>query len=268
MYKPFWIRGRPESPRARGFALISVLWAIVLLSFMAVVVSLILTNSYKMNRAALQKVHLDAVADAALNKVAHQLIQSAESKKPVPFGEVSRWSFDGANVQMTVFPELGKVDLNHAGGELLKALFVAIGMERRQATEVSAMIVGRRPRAIEGGGRSPSLPFLSISEARHFPHMTDRMFERLMPAITVHSQKHVYDPALVFSEVLRGVRGGNVGSIATSQYRASRYAGNWLKGQAFQVVLEIEAEGRNQHRSAIIRITLAPQKPYWVLEQQ
>lgn len=268
MYKQFWSRGRFTSARASGFALISVLWGIVLLSFIAIVVSQILTSSYKMDRAALQEVYLDAVADAALNRAAHQLIQSAATKKPVPFGKVTQWSFDGANVQMTIFPELGKVDLNQADGGVLKALFVAIGMERRQATQVSAMIVGRRPRAIEGGGRSPSSLFLSIAEVRHLPHMTDGMFERLSPAITVHSQKHVYDPALVFSEVLRSVRGIDGGPSATSEYRASRYAGNWIKGQAFQVLMDIEAEGRSQHRSAVIRIILSPHKPYWVLEQQ
>lgn len=233
---------------------------------MAIVVSLIMTSSYKMDRVALQDVYMDAVADAALNKVAYELIQSARTKTPVLYGEVSQWSFDGADVQTAVFPELGKVDINQAGQALLKALFVTGGMDQKQAVEVVTAITVRRPRANRDGLRSPSQPFLSIEEVRRLPHVSDAMFERLAPAITVHSQKHVYDPALVFSEVLTSVRGSKLTSSAPKPLRVSRYAGSWIKGQAFQVLIDIDAEGRRKHYSVIIRITLAPKKPYWVLE--
>jgi general secretion pathway protein K len=185
--------------RQRGFALVIVLWSLVLLSL--IVTQLMMGGRTETRIAAnlAANAQAEAVADGAVMEAVFHLLD----------GPDRRWTADGAphvlmqsRAQATVraIPESGKINPNTASIELLTALLAACGAEANQASSIAAAILdwrepGNTPRP-RGAKRQeyqaagldyapPNAGFQSLDELQRVLGMTPDLFVRLKPHLSL-----------------------------------------------------------------------------------
>ena len=186
--------------RPRGFALVIVLWTLVLLSFL---VTHMVTTGRTGTRIAANLVanaEAEAQADGAIMETIFRLVDGSDG----------RWTIDGgphllnlrhATATVTIAPESGKVNPNAASIELIAALLVSCGAEPGQASALAAAILewretGDRPRL--GGAKlpqyraagldyaPPNAPFETLDEMQRVLGMTPELFRRLKPHLSLY----------------------------------------------------------------------------------
>ena len=185
--------------RERGFALLIVLWTVVLLA-------LLVTQLTASGRAEAQLAFnlraaavAEAAADGALSEGVFHALDSSER----------HWRADGvahvvrlpsAVVEVRIDNEAGKININSASPELLAALLRAVDTDTGTSTTLSAAIVdwrfvdaqrggGAKTAAYRNAGRNygpPSAPFRSVQELGLVIGMTPALLARLSPHLTVY----------------------------------------------------------------------------------
>ena len=135
----------PNGPsRHRGFALIAVLWMLVLISALAVGA---VTTSHTETRlatnvvAAAQARHL---ADGGILVGAKQLVESKDQARCLDGRRFSSVTLDQSEVVIWVHDEAGKVDLNQAAQPLLRGLFSAAGIDPQAADALADAVLDWR----------------------------------------------------------------------------------------------------------------------------
>lgn len=127
-------------PGNRGFALLIVLWALVLLALIVTE----LGTSGRMESKIARNLMANAEAEAAADGAVHQAIFHLAD------GSDQAWQPDGALRHLTVGPipvdvrmddDAGKVNPNLADPALLQALLVVLGADQRQAQTVAQGII-------------------------------------------------------------------------------------------------------------------------------
>lgn len=210
--------------RQRGFALLIVLWALVLL---ALVVSGIAASGHTESALA-ANLQGGAVAEAAADgAVAIALFHTLEAGR-------DHWSADGTlhglrigaeRVTVRVMDEDGLVNPNTATKALLVALLRRLGTDPDVATHIAAAMVDWRspgPAPSPGGakepqyraaGRSwgpPGAAFRSTREIALVLGMTPPLAARLRPYLSVYTTGEV-DPALAAAPVRAALADANGG---------------------------------------------------------
>src|SRR5215472_9521098 len=124
--------GQSSRGRQRGFALIAVLWAAMILAL--IVQSVLVTSRTEarlaQNRQALAQ--LGAVADAGLNIAILRLLDP-RAHPPID-GSPFTVAFAGHQLRLTIQDEAGKIDLNTAQDELLRRLLRSAGADLETAS--------------------------------------------------------------------------------------------------------------------------------------
>lgn len=282
--------------RARGFALVTVLLVIAVLSLIA---ASMLTSS----RVASQLVHYaherarsGAVAEAGINRAILALLD------PQP---VRRWRFDGTPYQVSLLgtavtlriqDELGKIDLNAADRPLLLGLFSSAGLGPKAADLLVDKILDWR----DGGGggvkrlhgataedyriarysyHPRGAPFQRVDELLLVMGMTHDLFRRVEPALTVYSGRALIDPQVAPREAQAAL--AQMDQTQADRMIAARRAADSsiarqdgppsegtiepatsIAGRAYAISVEI---ANNERTNAVIRLTGDPRQPYWVL---
>lgn len=184
-----------------GAALMLVLWLIALLA--ALVGAFALTARVE----ALQGRTLSAggrAAEIARAGLEYALVRVADSDPVLhwrPDGRPYRWRFDGAELEIRIVDETGKVDLNTADVALLTALLRHSGVEPAQAARLAAAIADWRDTdpltQPSGGAEDPDYaaaglaygakdaPFETVAEVEQVLGMTPEIYARLEPSLTV-----------------------------------------------------------------------------------
>ncbi len=185
--------------RERGFALLIVLWTVVLLA-------LLVTQLTASGRAEAQLAFnlraaavAEAAADGALSEGVFHALDSSDR----------HWRADGvthvlrlpsATAEVRIDNEAGKVNINSAAPELLAALLRAVGVDTGTSTTLAAAMVDWRFVDAQHGGAAkavayrnagrdygpPSAPFRSLQELGLVIGMTPELLARLSPHITVY----------------------------------------------------------------------------------
>ena len=275
--------GRPRS----GFALVAVLWLLLLLSIIA---GMLLRGAESERDLAATEIALaDArlVADAGINRAILSLVNPQDPLK---------WRLDGTgqsvhlldrDIEVAVESEAAKIDLNMAPAPLLAALLRSQGVAPGDADEIAGRIVAWRTPLAPGepdqaaddyraAGRTYSpfhAPFRSVDELRLVLGITDALQASVLPAVTVYARSPSVDRQVASDIVLRALEEGG-DALAASQ-REARDAGNAsgidrapVLGEALTITTEA-AEGQvTAVRSAVIRLTGDRRIPYWVLAWQ
>jgi len=211
--------------RQRGIALVLVLWVLVLLSAMAISQSLTqrlevaMTANVKDERAA------RALVDAGIEFMTLELLMQRGITNPEKWaadGLLRPWSFDGAVVGVAATAETARIDLNMATPEMLEALFKSSGMEEEEAQRLRDAIVDWRDgdsNHLLAGAEDPEyeaagLPygakdanFESVEELRQVLGVTEDIYQRIAPALTVHSARRTVNPLLASPQVLGAIPG-------------------------------------------------------------
>lgn len=182
-------------------ALMLVLWLIALLA--ALVGAFALTARVE----ALQGRTLSAggrAAEIARAGLEYALVRVADSDPVLhwrPDGRPYRWRFDGAELEIRIVDETGKVDLNTADVALLIALLRHAGVEPAQAARLAAAIADWRDTdpltQPSGGAEDPDYaaaglaygakdaPFETVAEVEQVLGMTPEIYARLESSLTV-----------------------------------------------------------------------------------
>lgn len=180
--------------RQRGFALVVVLWAAVLLALIAGGVTRLSRADLNLARNLVEGTQAELAADSALWTAVYMITNGG----PEPWrtdGTVYAWRFADAEVRVRVTDELGRIDINAAPPDLLAALFVAAGALPEDATLLAEAVAEFRNQGVEdddtqGTGRAPRAPqarFALTDELQRVPGMSPALYNRIADAITVYT---------------------------------------------------------------------------------
>ncbi|MCX7899587.1 MAG: general secretion pathway protein GspK [Methylocystis sp.] len=228
--------------RADGFALILVIWGLGVISLL--VVSFMTTGRLRLQAA--NNVAAGAQAIAAVDGVANLVIMrllaergSAQAltgaggvNRPVYDGAPYFCAFGDAAMAVSVEDESGKIDLNAAAPEMLKAALLGLGEDARRAEALTAAIVAFRTQreALEhwssrGPGEKPFAPkyapFQTVLELDQVEGVDPQLFKLLTPITTVHSRNTGVNPLAappaLFAALL-GYKRGDVERLILSPF--------------------------------------------------
>jgi len=187
-------------PRLRegGFALLIVLWAVVLLTLLVTQLTAAGRTGVQVAANLRGAAAAEAAADGAVHAAAFHLLDPAS--RWIPDGTEHALSVAGGQAVVRIDDEAGKVNPNTASPELLQALLRRLGADSRTADGVAAAIVDWRFPGAQGqpggakvaeyraAGRDygpPGKPFRSIAELGAVLGMTPDLLTRLSPNVTV-----------------------------------------------------------------------------------
>jgi general secretion pathway protein K len=192
----------PLGPRRRsaGFALLIVLWTLVLIAFLVAH----LTATGRDEAQIAENLVANGVAAAAADgAIAEAIFQFTDPQPGL------RWSLDGSwhevkigtsRVAVRLQDEAARVNPNRASPALLAALLIAAGSDQETARQLAAAIgewIGTLPNAppaaellaeYRAAGRDygpPGAPLESLDELRHVLGMTPAVFAAIRPHLTL-----------------------------------------------------------------------------------
>jgi general secretion pathway protein K len=201
-----------------------VLWVIGFLALILTVFVGEARTELRIARNRLAAAEAEATADAgvaiALSSVAATalaMLRAPGTPPPegawIPDGALHELRWNGADLRVHIDSEAGKVDLNAASEDSLVALFLALGADAGQASDLGAAIVAwRDDRAAALGitkakpaqriSDQPAGPFLAIEELKRVRGMTPEAYALVAPYVTVWSGRPLPDPRTASRPVL------------------------------------------------------------------
>ena len=204
--------------RARGAALLLVLWLMVLLIALVGAFSLAARTEGLQGHALVDGVQADQAARAGLEYAMTRVVQPDPRRQWRPDGRAYHWSFGDADVEVRIVDEDGKVDLNHAEAPLLTGLMTAVGIERPRAEKLAGAIIDWRdpdPMTQPSGGAedgdysaadrpygAKDADFESPAELLQVLGFTADDYRRLAPYVTVFSGRVQPEAAYAGAPVL------------------------------------------------------------------
>jgi len=186
--------------RSRGIALIAVLWISSLLALLAAGAVSSSRTDLRLAYNLAEQAKARALADAGVHQGLYELLSRAD-RQAWRNGAVDRQlTFDGGTVRFGLRDEDAKLDLNAASVELLVGLFRAIGLPDEQASAFADRILdfrdedsdpepfGAEDEAYLAAGYTGGVadrPFAGVAELADVLGMTDQIYQRIKPHVTV-----------------------------------------------------------------------------------
>lgn len=186
---------------ARGSALMLVLWLIALLTALVGAFALTARVEHLQGRTLSDGLVAQEAARAGLEYALGRIDEPDPRLRWQPDGRTYRWRFAGADVQVRIVDESGKVDLNQADATLLAELLKGAGAPSDQATAVANAILDWRdadPLSQPGGGGedpdyaaaglpygAKDAPFETVAEVEQVLGMTPALYARIASSLTV-----------------------------------------------------------------------------------
>lgn len=162
----------------RGFALLTVLWALVILSVLALFVADRATLLHRAQQTSWDHLRRKALAEAAAYRAifSYLVIDDDFREKLISDGRRVAWAFRNETVHLTLEAESGKIDLNAADLNLIRggvrALYnepelslIMTGLERQTTDQkkVRSLALFENPAFVARGGQSASAVFTIFS---------------------------------------------------------------------------------------------------------
>ena len=209
--------GAPE--RQHGFALLLVLWTMVLLSLIGSRIAASGRAEAQLAANIRDAAVTEVAANGAVQEAAFHLLD-APPRRWAADGSARRVALPGAVVEVRVESEDGKVNPNLASAPLLTALLHEVGADTRTAGLVADSIVRWRFPWVRPGMNDPSLaaykaaglnygpagaPFGSLDEVGAVLGMTPDLLARVRPYLSLYAST-TPDPASASRPVLAALR--------------------------------------------------------------
>lgn len=204
-------------------ALIAVLWITSLLALMAAGIGSSGRTASRLafNTAENAKARLSA--DAGVQQAIFDLL-TEDGNQLRNGGDALDGAVDlgQAQVRIWVRDEDGKIDINAASPTLLRGLFLAVGLEEEQASGLAASIVdfrdddgdlsplGAEDADYEAAGHfagAADRPFRHLTELADVLGISDAIYARVRPHLTIYSDAEGVDPMRASEEVLNALPG-------------------------------------------------------------
>ena len=285
-----------QERRQRGIALISVLWITTLLAVIAASFTSSARTEGQLARNMVENAKAEALADGAVPRAVLGLLEVDPERIWRVDGTTYRLNYGDGSVAVRIFDEDAKVDLNAAPPELLDVLLRLLGVEPEEAEILANRIVdfrdedsdpesnGAEDPDYEAAGRAAGAidrPLVTEAELLGVLGMSEALFRRLRPFVTVYSGAEGIDPIRASLDTLQAVPG-----MTPEIAEAIKAAGP--NGDPFEaidddalfeietyfvpsreIMFQIRAEARTAGggvfvREAVIELTLQPDRPYVV----
>ncbi len=213
------MRQERDAGRERGFALLIVLWSVVLLSLLVTHLTASGRGEVQLAGNLRRAAVLEAAAEGAIQEAMFHALDTSARHWPAD-GAAHRIRLGDAVIDVVIRNEAGKVNLNTARPELLEALLRAIGVDTRAAASLAAAIAdwrfpdaqiragGAKARQYREAGRDygpPQAPFQSLDELGLVLGMTPDLLARLTPYLSIYHDGDP-DPRLAAPAVLAAIR--------------------------------------------------------------
>lgn len=275
-----------RAQRQQGFALVLVLWVLVLLTSIAMAFSIHVRTDTRAAGGLTEQVKLRAAADAAIARGIARLLDSQRSRTAIEWGTAYEMPWPDANLRVTMASESAKIDINYAPRALLVGLFQQV-LADAPADQLADALMDwrdrddrRSPQGAEAddyhaAGRSvvPSnRPFTSISELAQVMGFNAERLAAISPHITVFARRPRIDPYSAGATVLAAVPGLDIEQAeAFVAYRAGQQAAGepvrldtlgpgirYLERRPVPGAVRLHAvakstAGRTLHREAVVR---------------
>ena len=111
-----------------GIALVLVLWVIALLSVMALAAVSTSRTEINLVRNRVDEARMRALAEAGVSMAVLRLRSTQEEDHWYPDGLPNSWQFAGQEMQIRIYNESSRVDLNKASQQVLLDLIAAVEM--------------------------------------------------------------------------------------------------------------------------------------------
>ena len=217
----------------RGFALVIVLWAGLLLSVVAASFAFSMRVETRLASNLLERTQAQAIADAGIYRGVTALLANASGPLWVTDGRAYELPFGVGKMRIRLLSENGKVDLNGAPEALIRGLLRSLAEsgelpDADRAADIAAAILDWRdpdqrvrPGGAEDGNyRAANRPFgardgafLSVAELNQVLGVDAETYARLAPWVTVHSWAPQVDPMTAPRTVLLAVPGLDAGVV-------------------------------------------------------
>jgi general secretion pathway protein K len=252
----------------RGFALLIVLWTMVLLALLGSTITSAGRSEAKIAAGLVAAADAQAAADGAIAVAAFHLIGGA-AQAWNPDGRAYTIHIGGSTVAVTLADQRGKIDPNATPPGIVAALLRNGGLAAATAQNVASAMTDWRSavdsdldptyRSQRRSYGAPHEPFQSIDELSLVAFVTPRIFALLRPNISLYLDQSPY-VALAAPPVAAAI------NVAMQRDHLNLDP----EAEAGQLVVSVTATARNRDaqftRQAMLVVTMAPGKPYNIVE--
>ncbi len=216
---------RPRLPFAvgpqRGAALLLVMWLILLLSGLVAGYAMAARIESMQGNGLARSVAAREAARAGVEYAVSRMLDADPQQRWEADGRDYRFDFDGAQLEVSVRDESGKIDLNSAAPDLLAGLFRGVGEPRESATRLAGAVVDWRDddslTQVSGGAEDANYaaaglpwgakdaPFETVAELEQVLGMRPALFRSVAPYLTVHSGAALPNAAFADGVVLQAM---------------------------------------------------------------
>lgn len=279
----------------RGWALISVLWTVTALALMAAAAQELTVTSYRSERHAMVDARASADLDAAVARAVLGISDRRPERRWRVDGATTTFLHDGLAIAVTVQDETGRIDLNTSSGAIIRQLLMSKGLAPDDAGKLADSIIAWRSAAgldtargatdADYGAAHLSYlprhgPFETVAELKLVLGMTESLYARLAPALTVYSKRPNFDASVAPREVLAVLypndpqkidailRARDGDPAAALRFGFSPGAAATLiapSGRAFQIVARLAIGRRSFRRDAVVALTGDDKRPFFAL---
>jgi len=193
----------------RGVALILVLWFIVLLGVLALGLSKMSRNNALIARQLSGVTQARQLAEGGVQLALANLLMASDEERLLGDGEEFALSFEQGKVELVLWNESGKIDINYANEALLTRLFVALDLPPEQSEALAAAIADWRDEddlsRLHGAededyfaaglayGANDSA-FTSVAELRRVLGMNEKIYQQIEAYVTIYSKSEGINP--------------------------------------------------------------------------
>ena len=186
----------------RGIALVVVLWLLVLMTVIAASHARVIRTETRLAANQLDAGKARGLAETGASHAILELLVRDETLRWPVDGSVNRLQYIDGKVAIAIRDARGLVDINKAPSALLEKILGAAGVSEDQRQALAAAIIDWRDKddlkqingAEDSDYRRAGLQwaardgaFSSVEEFRYVLGMTNPLFERLAPYLTVYS---------------------------------------------------------------------------------
>lgn len=269
------LQKRPWLPPAhqRGIALVIVLWLLVLLTVIAASHARVIRTETRLAANQLEAGKARGLAEAGAYHAIMELLVRDEALRWPADGSVFRIRYDDGTADVRVRDARGLVDINRVAAATLDKVLTGLGVEESQRQAVVDATLDWRDKdnlkhlngAEDDDYRRAGMKwaardgaFSSIEEYRYVMGMTNALFERLVPYLTVHSNQ----PGVIADFAPPWLASVLTDAEAGPTQRNAAASG----GSTFHItVWATSSGGSNASLDLVVRTSARREQPYQVL---
>jgi len=268
-----------------------------MLALMAAATQALTVTSYQSERHAMVDARAEADLDAAIVRAVLGISDLRPEQRWRIDGTARAIVYDGLPMRISVQDETGRIDLNAASGSLIRQVLLGVGLSPDAAAVMSDRIVDWRSTsglvslngATDADYKAAGLaysprhgPFQTVDELKLVLGMTPVLFARIGPALTVYSNRPMFDSNVAPREALLALypndpgkideimraRLGDPGAAALQGAPGAAATQPAPIGRAYAITARLAIGRRTFKRTVVVELTGDGKRPYFVLAWQ